>query len=88
VNERCGCVGDFTDIEVDESTDQLNTFTFYREANISVEEIDKARPLPTPQGDTRPCAAEFPLRRVQLVRRDGRDMSTLYGRGGGGLREA
>ena len=32
-----------------------------------------------------PRAGSMWTRRVQLVRRDGRDVSTLYGRGGGGL---
>ena len=35
-------------------------------------------------GQTCPVSTERGTRRVQLVRRDGRDVSTLYGREGGG----
>ena len=53
-------------------------------------ELGRARPMPRGRTDLA-CGAKglcMWTRRVQLVRRDGRDVSTLYGRGGGGVMRA
>jgi len=49
-NQRCGCVGDFTEVETDQSSIVRNTFTYYREAELDYEGImDIGRPCP--EGD-------------------------------------
>lgn len=51
---RCSCVGDFTTVETDQDSAVLNTFTFYREAEINnTETMNRVAPVnPMLNGDT------------------------------------
>ena len=56
-NQRCGCIGDFTSVEVDQDSTVFNTYTYYREAEFDYDAIMQSGRPPCP--DTGECHAPY-----------------------------